>query len=210
MTIDIKKDLIRQTSDLSALVSAVLERSIYGSYSERTPHLGRMRTCPHCRIRRREFSIEKCCNPSHAKTVRRYMTEYDVKGTRERPFTGERGFGPTTRHEKGFYQATCEPRVTDLSTKRMVKKFQSRMRPGYDKRWGKEIYDLSLELTDENFRNTVQLLLEGLVGFHAPLRQVDIAGLGSFAEKTVDAIHKYRANKKRKSSKRSRRRNRQG
>ena len=184
MAIDINTQLIREISDLGAWMSQAMERVVYGSYSERTPHLGKMRTCPHCHRRRREFGVieEPCCNPSHAKSVDRIDAE-------------------TGKH----YQAECEPRVTDISTKKLVKRFTAKH---HSNKKRKQIHDLSLEFQNAQARNTTQLLLEGLVGFHTPIREVDIASIPSFSEKVLVAGRKARARTLRNISKLSRKRNR--
>lgn len=46
-----------------------LGRLLHGSFSERHPALGKMRTCPFCRKRRCEFAPIPCCNASHSKVV---------------------------------------------------------------------------------------------------------------------------------------------
>ena len=105
MAIDIEKQLIREISDLGAWMSQAMERVVYGSYSDRTPHLGKMRTCPHCHRRRREFGVieDPCCNPSHAKSVDRIDAE-------------------TGKH----YQAECEPRVSEFGMKKLIRKIPSK------------------------------------------------------------------------------------
>jgi hypothetical protein len=124
----------RDVSDLAAALKQGLEAQIFGSFSERNPGLGRMITCPHCHTRRRQFATEKCCNASHATTMRAWSASHDKKGERldKRP---EKGFGPTTRHEKGFYQEACAPRVVEAPmAKWFFKKFRHK-RHGQSRAW---------------------------------------------------------------------------
>ena len=196
----------RDISEISASLSEGLERLQYGSYSERNPGMGKMRTCPFCRKRRFEFSNERCCNASHATSKRAYDPEHDVRGKRLSDRT-ERGFGPATRHEKGFYQEPCEPRVSEFSIKKFVKKLNhSQPAPTNMGRHNRLLtYNLLKDMKSDEFRNTMQLLLEGLPGFHEPTKPVDIASAPSFAEKVIVAGRKAKSRRRRKAQQLARR-----
>jgi hypothetical protein len=101
----------RDISDLAAALKQGLEAQLFGSFSERNPGLGRMMTCPHCHTRRRQFATEKCCNASHATTMRAWS------------------------EEKGFYQEACAPRVVEAPmAKWFFKKFRHK-RHGQSRAW---------------------------------------------------------------------------
>lgn len=103
-----QKNFVKDLNNLYVLVTWAAEQPLTGSFSQRRPDLGRMFTCPSCRTRRRQGS-EKCCNPAYAKTQRAWDPDYNVLGVKSE--RNEKGFGPTTRHEKFFHQVECEERV---------------------------------------------------------------------------------------------------
>jgi hypothetical protein len=103
-----KKNFAKDLNNLHVLVTWAAEQPLTGSFSQRRPDLGRMFTCPFCRIRRRQ-GAEKCCSHEYAKTQRAWDAGHNVPGIK--PDRNEKGFGPTTRHEKHFHQVECEERV---------------------------------------------------------------------------------------------------
>lgn len=194
--------LQRDIAEVGAALTEGLERLQYGSYADRHPSLGKMRTCPHCHKRRFEFSEVRCCNAGHATSQRAYDVLHDVKGISS-PRPDERGYGPTTRHEKGFYQEPCEPRVNKAMLPKKFMKQLMHKRHSNVKRH--QIHDLALELQSEEFRNTTQLLLEGLPGFYEPIQSVAISSIPSYAERVLRTIRKSVARRKRKQQQLARR-----
>lgn len=63
------KVFAKDLSNLFALVSWATEMQRHGSYSDRHPNLGKMRRCPHCGIRRREFG-QRCCHAAYTRTMK--------------------------------------------------------------------------------------------------------------------------------------------
>jgi len=66
--------VINLDKDFASMAAGILmgvDAMKNGSYSERNPHLGRMRPCSFCGKRRREFRPlgEECCNASHVRIV---------------------------------------------------------------------------------------------------------------------------------------------
>lgn len=53
--------LDRTIADVTASSEEILQRQMYGGFSDRNPALGKMIKCRKCGARRREFSAEKCC-----------------------------------------------------------------------------------------------------------------------------------------------------
>ena len=100
----------KDLSNLAGIVSWATEQQSHGSFSARRPDLGRMFRCPHCHQRRRANG-PRCCNPAFAMTQRAWSVDHNVPGTK--PERTEKGFGPTTRHEKGFYQTGCDERANE-------------------------------------------------------------------------------------------------
>ena len=107
----LEKNFAKDLSEMQAIVRWRVEKQLYGTFSERRPDLGKMRTCPHCHTRRREFAHEKCCNHNYATSQRAYDESFEVRG--EKPTKQEPGYGPTTRHIKGFHQVECVKRMID-------------------------------------------------------------------------------------------------
>lgn len=181
MAIDFTK-LTRDLSDLAAAGTHGIALLKYGSFADRNPGLGPMKRCPHCHQRRRMFTTITCCNASHA--------------------TNKRAWSP----EEGFHQQLCEPRVAEAALpagfmKRLLhKKHSNKLRH--------QIHDMALGLQNEAFRNTTQLLLEGLPGFHTPQRPVDLASIPAYAERVVRTIRKGKAHRKRTQQQESRQINR--
>lgn len=56
--------ILQHAAVLAQEVDRIAHRRKYGSYSERNPALGKMKRCPHCRVRRREFG-PRCCNAEY-------------------------------------------------------------------------------------------------------------------------------------------------
>lgn len=63
------KIFAKDLSNLFALVAWATDMQRHGSYSDRHPNLGKMRKCPHCGKRRREFG-QRCCNAAYSKTMK--------------------------------------------------------------------------------------------------------------------------------------------
>jgi hypothetical protein len=100
----------KDIAELGAGLAQGLEAQVFGSWSDRNPGAGKMRTCPLCRARRREFGTEKCCNTAHATSKRAWTSEL------------------------GFHQEPCEPRVTQEISKSMIKKMLHK-RHGQNRDW---------------------------------------------------------------------------
>ena len=103
-----KKNFAKDLSNMQATIAWALEQERTGSFAARHPNLGKMFRCPYCRTRRRQGTAA-CCTPTYAKTQRAWDADYNVPGVK--PNRNEKGFGPTTRHEKNFHQVECEERV---------------------------------------------------------------------------------------------------
>jgi hypothetical protein len=211
MSVDLTK-IQRDLSDLATTGTEGLAILMYGSFADRNPGLGPMRTCPHCHQRRRMFGTEPCCNASHAHTKRAYNPLHDVRGVRENTGqkendTTERGFGPSTRHELGFYQEECSPRISDFSMAKLAKRLKHKQRfaPNYGRQNRWLMHDLTLELQNEAARNTTQLLLEGLLPFHEPVKLIGMADVPAFAERVILNIQRHKRHVKRDQQKLSRR-----
>lgn len=101
--------LQKDIAELGAALTQGLEAQVFGSWSDRNPSAGKMRTCPLCHARRREFA-EKCCNTAHAASKRAWTPEL------------------------GFHQEPCEPRVTEVISKSMIKKMLHK-RHGQNRDW---------------------------------------------------------------------------
>lgn len=169
----IQKDLSRVTESLSEALS----RMKYGSYADRTPHLGRMVTRP-CGHRRRQFDVENvCCNHQATETIR-------------------------DRQAEGVVYMACPPRVTEFSMKKLIKKMQVKH---HSNKRRHQIHDMALELQDETRRRTTLYALEGLHGFHDPSRDVDVSGVPALAEKVVVSIRKHKSNRRRRAQQTARR-----
>lgn len=145
-------NLEKQISDITAGTSEAIARQKYGSFSDRNPALGPMKTCMFCHVRRRQFALDACCNPTHIAVV------------------------------------------ADMS-KHVAKKF---MHKRHSSKTRKQLHDLSVELKDEVYRNTTQLLLEGLPGFWTPPNEIPESHIPSFAEKVLNIERKYKRRQKRK------------
>lgn len=181
-TIDLN-DIAKEVSLLGEVLTAGLSRMKYGSYRDRNPHLGRLRTCPNCHKRTYEFGTDSCCSAEFATHIR-------------------------DRKVEGIAYLDCAPREAEFSMKKLQKKMRSHMRPGYGTRWGKEIYDTAISFQEEKNRQFANLLLRGLAGFHEPQRNVELAHIPSFASEVVAARKKGEANRKRNTLKLSRKINR--
>lgn len=91
------KVFAKDLSNLFTLVAWATSVQLHGSYSDRHPNLGKMRKCPHCGKRRREFG-QRCCNAKYS-TTRRVWDE-----------------------ENGFQQEECPERVTAaIISKKIIK-----------------------------------------------------------------------------------------
>lgn len=121
---EIKSKLAKEFAYLESTVEYAAQIAQFGSYSDRNPHLGRMRRCPYCRRRHRE-ALGCVCGARYAKTQRAWS------------------------QEEGFHQIELEkPREGELFSKRAQRELlrRSRTRPtnmGY--RNSKKIHDLVLE-----------------------------------------------------------------
>lgn len=92
------KIFAKDISNLFTLVAWATEMQRHGSYADRHPNLGKMRRCPNCGKRRREFG-QRCCNARYATTRRVWDSE------------------------NGFQQEECPERVTAaIISKTMFKK----------------------------------------------------------------------------------------
>lgn len=181
MQVDLKK-YYKDLQFMSEALGEGIERLRHGSFSERHPHLGKMIHCPICHRRRREFPKIPCCTGGHAVTKRAWEAE------------------------KGFYQAECEPRVVEnIFSKSVMRKFTHKR---HGNLLAKQVHDMALALQDENFRNTTQILLEGLPGFWTPENGIEISHIPVFAERVVRNIRKEKAKRKRDIQRKSRRINR--
>jgi len=98
----------KDLSNLFALVSWATDMQRRGSYSQRHPNLGKMRRCPHCGKRRREFG-NRCCNTKPS-TTRRVWSE-----------------------EQGFYQMEVPERTTDVAISKSVIKRLLKKKHGQSK-----------------------------------------------------------------------------
>ena len=100
---DLRKQFAKDFSYLETGVEYAAWVMRFGSFGDRNPHLGKMVRCPFCRTRHRQAI--QCCDPHYATTVRAYDPEHDVKTKASKSGPG---YGPTPRHEKGFYQAPLD------------------------------------------------------------------------------------------------------
>jgi hypothetical protein len=66
--LQLPKVFAKDLSNLFTLVAWATDMQRHGSYSDRHPNLGKMRRCPHCGIRRREFG-PRCCNAEFSTTT---------------------------------------------------------------------------------------------------------------------------------------------
>lgn len=61
----LEQNIAKDLNILNVLVDGAERTLKYGSFSERRPDLGKMRTCPHCHTRR--LQSETCCTSQYAK-----------------------------------------------------------------------------------------------------------------------------------------------
>jgi hypothetical protein len=175
-----KLDLSVIQKDLSRIEEALsegLSRLKYGSFSDRTPHLGKMRTCVHCHKRSREFSPERCCDPVHTSEIR-------------------------DRKVEGVVKIACQPRTAEFSMKKLIKKMEAKHHSNKRRKFE---HDLALELQDETRREITNNVLRGLPGFHEPSRSVGLADIPAFAQEVRVSIAKHRSNRRRKAQQDARR-----
>jgi hypothetical protein len=204
----------------------------YGSYADRHPGLGKMVKCSMCGRRRREVPLESCCHTAFATTQRIWTEGHSVRGIFLNEGVGK-GFGPRTRHEKGFHQLEWKewdekakdyipkPRMNEAVVGRS---FFRRMRHRrHSNLLRHQIHDMILAISGrhyedaeetkksleaaEQFRNTTHFLLEGLLGFHEP-KELPIQHIPNLAERVVRNIHKQKSIKKKNQQKLSRKINR--
>lgn len=71
------KIFAKDLSNLFTLVAWAANTQIHGTYSMRHPNLGKMRKCPHCGKRRREFGA-RCCNVTYTKTMKKRDPEKGI------------------------------------------------------------------------------------------------------------------------------------
>jgi hypothetical protein len=151
----------KDIAELGAALAQGLEAQVFGSFSDRNPGLGQMKTCPFCHVRRREFATEKCCNAAHATTQRAWD------------------------EEKGFYQAECPPRVVEAPFGKSVIKKMLHKRHGQNRDWHRREITRRMQ-EDFHFVETAARAM-----FSRPcLKWVDIkkmlpdaTGIPAFAEK---------------------------
>lgn len=142
----IRQQFAKDFAFLESTVEYAAWLQLHGSYSQRNPHLGPMRTCPLCRKRFRA-ALGCTCSSHYATTQRAWSPTHDKR--EKAPKSGP-GYGPTPRHEKGFYQHELEkPREGELFSKRSQRELIRRLRQrptnmGF--RHGKVIHDLVLVL----------------------------------------------------------------
>lgn len=65
----VPKIFAKDFSNLLTLVAWAVDMQRVGSYYDRHPNLGKMRRCPYCGKRRREFG-QRCCNAAYTKTMK--------------------------------------------------------------------------------------------------------------------------------------------
>ena len=242
----------RELAGINEVMDDAVQRLRYGSFADRNPGLGKMTNCPLCGHRRREMPLIPCCNTAHATTQRIWTEGHSARGI----FLSEgigKGFGPRTRHEKGFHQREWKEwdeaakdwlpkaRVVDaMLTRNLLKKFKHKRHSNLTRHQIHDMvlamagqhYETSVDDNDENdgkfayfqriadeatkksldaamqFRNTTQLLLEGLPGFHEPKEPTPLQSIPNLAEKVVRNIRKQKSRKARNVQKRSRKANR--
>lgn len=182
----------------------------FGSYADRHPGLGKMVKCPLCGRRRREIPLSPCCNTGHATTQRAYSEEKGFHQINSRVWN----------EKKGIWEDGA--RVNEsLIGKGFFKRFHHKR---HSNKFRKQLHDLILQMTGqtyenekdtqesrdraEAFRNTTQLCLDGLQGFHEPQNPVPLQNIPAFAERVLRAERKNGKNRKRKYQKLSRRINR--
>ena len=172
-----------RTRDFSQMAAGVLEAVDllkFGSFSQRHPSLGKMRRCPFCRQRRREFSGERCCNTAHATSQRAWSAE------------------------RGFHQAECEPRVTgDQMPKSFMRKVMHKRRLSP---FRKLIHEKNLQFQTDPMR--MQDAIDEFTGvpkFHHGDKKILPEHAASFADRVCRMERKEDANVKRKQQKISRR-----
>lgn len=115
---------VQDFKNLRALVQHATNILLTGSFSQRRPDLGAMKTCPFCGVRRREnlssparllglvqHNGTQCCNPKYADT--------------------QRAWDP----EKGFHQVECEPRIGPMIPKKSFIKKLMHKKHGQNRRW---------------------------------------------------------------------------
>ena len=170
----------RDIADLSAAVTEGMGRIQYGSYSERTPHLGKMKTCPFCHKRKREFDVENvCCNASHATSQRAWDAE------------------------RGFYQESCSPRIAESNLKKLVKKMQHKK---HSNKKRNQIHDLTLLFQGDS--KILEHAVRDMCGALKSSGVVDLPGptaIPAFAEKYWGWTQARKAKALRKMQKKSRR-----
>ena len=191
--------LQRDIAELGAALSQGLDAQRFGSFSARNPGLGKMTRCIYCHARRREFATEKCCNARHAATQRAWDADHDVKGERIDTRT-EKGCGPSTRHERGFYQAECPPRVIESPFGKSTIRKMLHKRHGQNKNWHRRMLTVRMQ-------QDVHLVEKAAMDMFArPCRKwADIlkliptaAGIPAFAEQYYTWLQKQESRRARK------------
>jgi|SRR5579859_4426690 len=182
----------REVTYINEMMAEGLYVLHFGSYADRHPGLGKMVKCPLCGRRRREVPLVPCCNTSHATT--------------QRAWSAEKGFHqvPSRRWNAEKKEWEDSPRVVErILTKSFLKRFKHKR---HSNKFRKHLHDLILQMTGqryedeaatkesleraEAFRNTTQLMLEGLPGFYAPENPVPLQHIPQFAERVLRAQRK--------------------
>ena len=171
-------DLTKHISEMTEGTSEGIARQKYGSYADRNPSLGKMKTCPACHQRRREFALEPCCNPSHVAVI---SEEASIKKA-ARHFL-KKHHSNKTRHQLHDLGIALKDKI--LVEADPEKKIE--------------------EVRDQSFRDTTQLLAEGLPGFWTPPNDIPESHIPSFAEKVLLMERKAKARQKRKQQQDARR-----
>lgn len=75
----VRKTFAKDLNQLAVGVKLAAEALLYGSYSARHPHLGKMVRCPYCRRRRRLNEAVSCCNPTYSKALPAVLPKSIIK-----------------------------------------------------------------------------------------------------------------------------------
>lgn len=221
----------REAVYLNELMAEGVYTLQFGSYADRHPGLGKMVKCHLCGRRRREIPLSPCCNTGHATTQRAYSEEKGFHQVNSRVWNEEKGIwedGARVNESpigKGFFKRFQHKRHSNKFRKQLHDLILQMTGQTYELPQGdwiptkvgeKTQYVPSESKVDEKatqesreraeaFRNTTQLCLEGLQGFHEPQNPVPLQNIPAFAEQVLRAERKNGKNRKRKYQKLSRR-----
>lgn len=182
----------RDIAYINQLMAEGLQTLLRGSYADRHPGQGRMVKCPLCGRRRRELPLEPCCNTEHATTQRAWSPEIGFHQVEHKEW------------DDNLKEWVPAPRVVEaLMGKGFFKKFTHKRHSNLRR---KQLHDLILAMSGqvyedgaltaesqkvaEDFRNTIQLFMEGLPGFHTPENPVPLQSIPNFAERVLREEHK--------------------